>query len=323
MIKEAKNDLQRLEDKNFWSHLNTEKFEFLNHTVKPLMRTISGVDFKAMRFEKDIVEISFTALKGEKEKFEVLKESIREKISELPISVNIVANEEELIRQAQANNFWANITEDKYDLLIEKLSPLMKFIESLTKPLGPAKFDFHDLVSEKEYVEFGPEHEAISVAKYRELVEEKVTELASSNPILKKLLEGESITEEEADVLADELHNEHPNITLDLLRRVYNHRKARFIQFIKHILGIEILESFPETVSKSFDQFIQEHSNLSTRQLQFLDLLRNYIIDKGDLTKRNLIESPFTMVHPEGIRGIFSPKEIDEILELSNELIAA
>lgn len=323
VIKEAKNDLQRLEDKNFWSHLNTEKFEFLNHTVKPLMRTISGVDFKAMRFEKDIVEISFTALKGEKEKFEVLKESIREKISELPLSVNIVANEEELIRQAQTNNFWANITEEKYDLLIEKLSPLMKFIESLTKPLGPAKFDFQDLVSEKEFVEFGPEHEAISVAKYKELVEEKVTELASSNPILKKLLEGESITEEESDVLADELHNEHPNITLDLLRRVYNHRKARFIQFIKHILGIEILESFPETVSKSFDQFIQEHSDLSTRQLQFLDLLRNFIIEKGNLTKRNLIESPFTMVHPEGIRGIFSPKEIDEILELSNELIAA
>jgi type I restriction enzyme R subunit len=29
------------------------------------------------------------------------------------------------------------------------------------------------------------------------------------------------------------------------------------------------------------------------------------------------------MLHPEGIRGVFSPKEIDEILVLTNKLLAA
>ena len=108
-----------------------------------------------------------------------------------------------------------------------------------------------------------------------------------------------------------------------MLRRVYNHRKAELLQFIKHILGIEILESFSETVSKAFDKFISEHSYLTSRQLQFLDLLRNYILEKGVVTKRNLIESPFTMLHPEGIRGVFSGKEIEEILILTQKLIAA
>jgi type I restriction enzyme R subunit len=32
------------------------------------------------------------------------------------------------------------------------------------------------------------------------------------------------------------------------------------------------------------------------------------------VNKRNLIEPLFTMLHPEGIRGIFNQKEIDEIL---------
>ena len=36
--------------------------------------------------------------------------------------------------------------------------------------------------------------------------------------------------------------------------------KREFVQFIKHILGIEILETFPETVSKAFDEFIAIHS---------------------------------------------------------------
>jgi type I restriction enzyme R subunit len=197
----------------------------------------------------------------------------------------------------------------------------MKFRESVVL-LSPAKFNLKDLVSKKEYVEFGPQHEALSTAKYRELVEQKINEMVLANPILQKLQEGKKISDEEADLLAEELHDEHPHITIDLLRRVYNHRKALFVQFIKHILGIELLESFPETVSKGFEDFIAAHSYLSSRQLQFLELLRQFIIDKGELTRRNLIESPFTRIHPEGIRGVFNPKEIDEILVLANKLVA-
>jgi type I restriction enzyme R subunit len=198
----------------------------------------------------------------------------------------------------------------------------MRFREAIVT-LGPSKYNFKDLVSEKEYVEFGPQHEALSIAKYRELVEQKVNELVSSNPLLQKIKEGKEISSTEAEKLAEELHDEHPHITIDLLRRVYNHRKAQYVQFIKHILGIEILESFPETVSKAFEDFVAEHSYLSSRQLQFMDLLRNFILEKGELQKRNLIESPFTLIHPQGIRGIFSPAEIEEILVFTEKLIAA
>jgi type I restriction enzyme, R subunit len=322
VILDAKHELQRLEDENFWNHLSNDKIEFLKSIVKPLFRTVSDTDFKAMRFEKDIVEVSLAKLSDEKEKFETLKDSIVEEIAELPLSVNTVAKEEKLIRQSQTNHYWSIITEENFDNLITKIAPLMRFREAIV-PLGPAKFNFKDLVSEKEYVEFGPQHEALSIAKYRELVEQKVNELVSSNPLLQKLKEGKEITAIEAEQLAEELHKEHPHITIDLLRRVYNHRKAQFVQFIKHILGIEILESFNETVSKAFDDFIAKHSYLSSRQLQFMDLLRNFILEKGELQKRNLIESPFTLIHPQGIRGVFSPAEINEILVLTGKLIAA
>lgn len=336
VIMEARHELQRLEEMNFWNNLTIEKLEFLKTVVKPLFRTVADTDFKAMRFEKDIVEVSLERLKGDKapyskpfsqndvifSKYETLKLSIIEEIGELPLSVNVVAKQEQLIRQAQTNHYWATISEEKFDELIEKLAPLMKYRESVI-PLGPEKFNLKDLISEKEYVEFGPQHEALSIAKYRELLEQKINELVLANPILQKLKEGQEISEAEAEQLSEELHDEHPHITIDLLRRVYNHRKAAFVQFIKHILGIEILQSFPETVSKGFDEFITAHSYLSSRQLQFLDLLRTFIIEKGELTRKNLIESPFTLLHPEGIRGIFNPNEIDEILKLTNEILAA
>lgn len=322
VVLEARHELQRLEDENFWKHLSADKIEFLRTVVKPLFRTVSDADFKAMRFEKDIVEVSLAKLSAELEKFETLKDSIIEEIAELPLSVNLIAKEQELIRQSQTNHFWATITEDKMDELIQKIAPLMRFREAIV-PLGPAKFNFKDLVSEKEYVEFGPQHEALSIAKYRELVEQRVNDLVASNPLLQKIKAGKEITDTEAEWLAEVLHNEHPHITIDLLRRVYNHRKAQLLQFIRHILGIEILESFNETVSKAFDDFIAKHSYLSSRQLQFMELLRNFMVEKGDLQKRNLIESPFTLIHPQGIRGVFSPAEIEEILLFTRKLMAA
>lgn len=336
VIMEAKHELQRLEDENFWTNITADKMEFLKTYVKPLFRTVSDIDFKAMRFEKDIVEVSLAWLQKETtpyakpgsiddvlvSKFETLKESIIEEIGELPLSINIVAKEEELIRRAQTNHYWATINEDKFDELIDKLAPLMKYREAVI-PLSPPKFNLKDVVVEKEFIEFGPQYEALSVAKYRELVEKKINELVLSSSILQKLKLGQEITPEEAEQLAEELHNEHPHITIELLRKVYNHRKAALVQFIKHILGIEILETFAETVTKAFDDFISHHSYLSSRQLQFLDLLKNFVLEKGEVNKRNLIESPFTMLHPEGIRGVFNPKEIDEILKLTEKVLAA
>ena len=322
VIMEAKHELQRLEDENFWTNLTSDKMEFLKAFVKPLLRTVSEVDFKAMRFEKDIVEVSLAHLAKETDKFETLKDSIVEEIGELPLSINIIEREEELIRLAQSNHYWSTISEEKFENLIQKLSPLMKFRENIIL-LAPPKFNFKDIVAEKEFVEFGPQHEALSVAKYRELVEKKINELVSSSPILQKLKQGLEVSTDEAEQLAEELHHEHPHITIDLLRKVYNHRKAALVQFIKHILGIEQLETFAETVTKAFDNFIAKHSYLSGRQLQFLELLKGYVLEKGEVSKRNLIESPFTMLHPEGIRGIFNRQEIDEIIEFTERVLAA
>ncbi|MDA3875591.1 MAG: hypothetical protein PF483_00725, partial [Halothiobacillus sp.] len=132
----------------------------------------------------------------------------------------------------------------------------------------------------------------------------------------------EAISPVEAAELADLMHAEHPQITEDLLRQVFKNRKASFIQFIRHILGIEILKSFPDAVSEAFEQFIQQHTNLSSRQLEFLTLLKNFIVEREKVEKKDLINTPFTVIHPQGIRGVFSPAEINEILQITEKFAA-
>ncbi len=321
IVLDAQSHLDEVTEADFWNQLTSYKIDLLRSQIKPLMRSIANVDFKAMRFEKDILETSIAHLASETEKFETLRQSIVEEIAELPLEVNTVAKEEELIRRSQTNQFWNTISEEKFDLLVEKLAPLMSFIDN-RRGGGQSSFNLKDVISRREIVEFGPEHESVSIARYKELVEQKIIELTNRNPILQKLLNGINISDKEAELLGEELYNEHPHITIDLLRKVYQHQKAQLVQFIKHILGIEPLESFPQAVSKSFDKFIGEHTYLNTQQLEFLNLLKMFLIEKGEVEKKDLISAPFTRVHPDGIRGVFSRSEIDEIISFIQKLAA-
>lgn len=319
-IKDAKNDLDKL-DSNFWNEITKEKLSFLDAFIKPLAKSIVGVDYKAMRFEKDVVAFSNFLLLGDKDKLEKQRDKLIAQISELPLSINIVASERETIEKAKEVKYWNHVSDSELDILIDKLSPLMKYREELSTK-QQAKYDFEDIIREKEFVEFGADRESVSITKYKEMVENKIAELLDKNPILQKLKNGVTITHEEIESLAKTLHNEDPYITIDLLRRVYMNKKAPFLKFIKHILGIEELKNFPDTVSESFAKFIQIHPTLTTTQLKFLDLLKNYIIDNGDITKKDLIQAPFTVIHPSGIRGVFNPSEIEEILNITQELVA-
>jgi type I restriction enzyme R subunit len=321
-IMEAQAQLAQCQEDVFWQPLTAEHIAFLRHAIQPLFRVVSQTDFKAMRFEKDVLEASLAHLKDEKEKYITLTENLIAQISELPLSVNIVAQQAGLIQKAQTNHYWATMTDLEFDQLSARLAPLMYFRDGRDARTGPAKFNFADVLTSKEYVEFGPEHESLSIAQYRQLVEERVNELTDSNPILQKVRDAQPVSEQEAETLAAQLHDERPHITLELLRRVYQHRTAPFLRFIRHILGIEILESFPDTVSRSIDQFITEHRTLTSRQLQFINLLRDYLINRGGIEKRDLIQAPFTIIHPSGIRGVFSPSEINEILALTERLAA-
>ena len=120
--------------------------------------------------------------------------------------------------------------------------------------------------------------------------------------------------------MAHILQSEDPYITLNNLQKAYDNKKAKFIDFISHVLGLQKLQTQSETIAEAFARFIQNHSDFNSQQISFLQVLKSFAIERGKATRENLVSPPFTHIHPEGIRGIFKPAQITEILSFMEKI---
>lgn len=312
--------LAKAGDATFWERLRADDLKFLKKEIAPILRARTGSDFKAMSLELAAVELSTAVMTKNKEAVETLKEDITNRVRDLPLAVNVVAKEQNLIDDVLRAHWWADLGEGKTDSLIERLAPLMKYREKHSGAM--TKLDVADLIAVKETVEFGPKHERLTTSAYREKLEGHIRELLGSNPVLQKIQRGEPVEEQEVMALARQLREQDPYVTEDILRKIYDHKSARFIQFMRHILGLEKLESWSATVSQAFDDFIREHNDFTSLQIRFLQTLKTFILQTGKVEKQDLIDAPFTQLHPSGIRGVFKPAQIDEILEFAGKFAA-
>jgi type I restriction enzyme, R subunit len=322
VVQDNASDLEKVYEPNFWEDLDEEKIQFLDQSISPIIRALSSVDFKAMRLEKDIVEFSIAQLNSESQDIENLKELIVTQIAELPLNISVIAKEKETINKSLKNSFWVNPTEGDLQLIINKIAPLMRYRQRFDGGDQQESLNLKDVTYKKEMVKFGPENELVSVSRYKEMVEAMVQHLADRNPILQKIKSGELISSQELNELAQMMNEKDPFVTEKLLQRVYGNQHAKFLQFIKHILQVEIVHSFEETVTLAFDEFIKMHNYLSNNQIEFMSVLKKYMIDKGKIEKKDLINPPFTQLHPQGILGVFSPKEINEIIAVIQKIAA-
>ena len=145
--------------------------------------------------------------------------------------------------------------------------------------------------------------------------------LLAQNPVLQRIQTGKAVSEEDLQALADLLRRQDPTIDEERLRKAYDVRTASFLQLVRHVLG-EPLERWSTAVTREFDRFIAEHTTYSGLQVRFLQTLRTFVLQRGRIDRRDLVEAPFTRLHPQAVRGVFPAAEIEEILRFAGELVS-
>jgi type I site-specific restriction endonuclease len=86
--------------------------------------------------------------------------------------------------------------------------------------------------------------------------------------------------------------------------------------FIRSLVGLD-----REAAKQAFGQFLTG-SIVSANQVEFVNMIVDYLTEHGVMEAARLYESPFTDVSPHGPEGVFSAAQVDQLVAVLTDIRA-
>jgi len=77
-----------------------------------------------------------------------------------------------------------------------------------------------------------------------------------------------------------------------------------------------------DAAKRAFADFLSGRT-LTANQIEFIDLVINYLTEHGAMDPDRLYESPFTDLNPLGVEGLFKPAEVTEMFTVLSSIRAS
>jgi type I restriction enzyme R subunit len=189
-----------------------------------------------------------------------------------------------------------------------------------------------DEFRKRQMIVVGPGGLAIDRQRYHDQWVQRIAILRDTDPVVRKVLANEAITESEWDELAQRLNA--PEFWFDepALRKAFDQPTGSLNDFIRAALGLYQFPTREERIVRAFNAWVTEHSNsIRPDQARMLQLLRNVAVASIRETKSTAIDAtvfnraPFTLLGGRTkIENLFGGRErLGVVLEELNQLIAA
>jgi type I restriction enzyme, R subunit len=168
------------------------------------------------------------------------------------------------------------------------------------------------------YVEVGPEGERIDKRDYVNTWETTIQSSVARDPLLQKIRDGNRLTEDEEQILAQSLNNPELYFNEENLRRAYRRPGGTLIDFIRAALGSLRLKSREEELTENFQAWLVS-KNLNPGQAQYLALLKNRGIVRGKIEVNDLFQPPLSILNAAGLGvELFGERGLKDIIEEMN-----
>lgn len=278
--------------------------------VAPLMqwRNIMGQS-EAYKLDSEITVIQ-TLLLTDANQIDLAKQSIMNKVESLQMHLNEVRSKAPAIAEIQTQQYWQYLT---HAALEQSRINLRSIIHLRNKSVKPPTSDFVlDITEDENQI-----HEADRLTKivsidyqiYRQEVEKTLTPLFETDSVLKKIRNGEQVTEADLAQLSSLVHTQNPSVDLNTLKEFFPESTATLDKILRTIVGMD-----KNAIEQSFTTFVQQiHTHVNAKQQRFIGMLKNHLIRHGAIEIAQLYDAPFTQIHDMGLDGVFSQQQADVI----------
>lgn len=304
LVVETYKDLKRL------NQFAPQTVSDLLEKVAPLMqwRNIMGQS-EAYKFDLELTTIQ-TLIFTDENQIDLAKQSVMNKVESLQMHLNEVRSKAPAIEEIQTQQYWQYLT---HAALEQSRIKLRSIIHLRNKSVKPPTRDFVlDITEDENQI-----HEADRLTKivsidyqiYRQEVEKTLTPLFETDSVLKKIRNGEQVTEADLAQLSSLVHTQNPSVDLNTLKEFFPESTATLDKILRTIVGMD-----KNAIEQSFTTFVQQiHTHVNAKQQRFIGMLKNHLIRHGAIEIAQLYDAPFTQIHDMGLDGVFSQQQADVI----------
>jgi type I restriction enzyme R subunit len=282
----------------------------LEQEIAPLMQwtNISGHE-EAYKFDRLIAQMQVALIEGSS-RFNDLKDDLVNQVSALPINLSQVRVKLPVIERIKGSEVWDRVSVRDLEDIRGELRGVVQFRLKIGPGSPPPKVI--DVAEEESLVE-RKRHKVklagLDMVAYRNRVHKVLLDIMDESETLQKIKSGQAVAESDLEALCSLVLTQDPSLDLHDLMDYFPETAGHLDQAIRSVIGMDA-----RAVHERFTEFVQEHSSLASHQIKFLDLLQNHIARYGSIEVERLYEPPFTLLHSDGIDGLFDEPLADELL---------
>jgi type I restriction enzyme R subunit len=289
-----------------WTKLGLDDRHELTEHLAGLPSGLVDDDLAAKQFDLLILRTQLAALRhdpsleGQRQKVVAIASALEQLANTIPM----VANELQLLLELQTEEYWTDITAPMLETARRRLRDLVKLIEPRVRTIVYS--DFEDEISAGTAVAVAGVGPGTDMDRFRLKARHFLREHENHISVL-KLKRNEPLTPTDLAELE--------RMFRDAGAQPNEIEQARGADgglglFVRSLVGLE-----RDAAKGAFAQFIAGKT-LTANQIEFVDLIIDHLTERGAMDPRLLYESPFTDLDPMGIGGLFSERDVEEVVSI-------
>lgn len=309
VVRPLRRSVEKFQSEGAWEQLSLEDRNELREQVAGLPSALEDDELEAKQFDFLILQAQLSVLRsdagltGRQERIIKICSSLEE-LSNVPM----VAAEMALILEVQTPDFWEDVSVPSLENVRRRLRRLVKLIEPSSRKI--VYTDFEDEIGDGKTIDLpdvgnGTDKSAF-LAKVRHFIKQHEDHIT-----LLKLKRNEQLTASDLSEL-ERIFVEEGVAEDDDIERIRG--DGGLGVFIRSLTGLD-----RGAAKKALDQFTIGR-RLTPNQVEFVDLIIDYLTERGVIDPRVLYESPFTDIDDQGVSGVFPTSEVKSLVELLRQI---